>query len=620
VHFWAVHGGLSEHAPAYAFTQPAFTTSLLISLASVLYMFAFFGVAFVGADVSDLMSADEAASAAAAAVAAHRWDRADADVVIVGLGLAGSSLATVLGRQGKRVLVIERSPDLYESIKGELLQPGGVRALERMGLAQCAKTREVDPVRVDGYVCIRAVGPDAAACSADAAHTVLMNYPQADPASWMEYLGWPGQGGASSGRVLGSGTGETEVDPTTNADVHPRGRSFHNVRFVAQLRAAAQQEPNVRIEWGSARRPVTAKDVQSVGWTSDPDRIVGVAWVPNGGGPERTSLAPLTVVADGMYSALRPSMHTNAPRTVSHFCGLLLKHGPGQTPLPYPNRGHVIMCTPNPVLFYQISSTETRVLVDVPADSFSDDADKLRAYFTDTIAPQLPPVLQGPFKAAAAEQEAICMPNRALTAASPTKTGVVMVGDTLNMRHPLTGGGMTVALKDVELLSSCLSRVSLAEPAFSEKSVEQAIARFSSKRNAHAATINILANALHRVFTTPAHDDGRRLRLKDACVDYLGMGGMHSAGPIGLLSGLTPKPDVLVAHFFAVALHAIRRALLPFPTPLRLREGYDLLHVACIIIMPLLAGEGVTVMANGGVGTVVNALFPWRNVDPATFC
>lgn len=111
---------------------------------------------------------------------------------------------------------------------------------------------------------------------------------------------------------------------------------------------------------------------------------------------------------------------------------------------------------------------------------------------------------------------------------------------------------------------------------------------------------------------------GTRDRLRAACVEYLQMGGPCTAGPIGLLAGLTPRPSVLVSHFFAVAMHAMRRSLLPIPTPAKLRQGYDLLHIACMIIMPLVAMENATILSSKPILALVNVLFPWRNVDPAT--
>jgi squalene monooxygenase len=50
------------------------------------------------------------------------------DAIVVGLGIAGSSLAYTLSVQGKRVLAIERDMSEPDKIIGELLQPGGVQA------------------------------------------------------------------------------------------------------------------------------------------------------------------------------------------------------------------------------------------------------------------------------------------------------------------------------------------------------------------------------------------------------------------------------------------------------------------------------------------------------------
>ena len=77
-----------------------------------------------------------------------------------------------------------------------------------------------------------------------------------------------------------------------------------------------------------------------------------------------------------------------------------------------------------------------------------------------------------------------------------------------------------------------------------------------------------------------------------------------------------PSPHPQVAHFFLVALHAVRAAFTPWPSPARLRRGYDLLHVACVIIMPLLAAEGLTPLAHPLLLAAVDLVFPWRAVQP----
>ena len=50
------------------------------------------------------------------------------------------------------------------------------------------------------------------------------------------------------------------------------------------------------------------------------------------------------------------------------------------------------------------------------------------------------------------------MPNSFLSSAPLIKAGVLCLGDALNMRHPLTGGGMTVGLSDVVLFRDLLIR------------------------------------------------------------------------------------------------------------------------------------------------------------------
>lgn len=56
------------------------------------------------------------------------------DVVIVGAGVLGSAMAAVLARDGRRVTVVERDMKEPDRIVGELLQPGGYRALGKLGL------------------------------------------------------------------------------------------------------------------------------------------------------------------------------------------------------------------------------------------------------------------------------------------------------------------------------------------------------------------------------------------------------------------------------------------------------------------------------------------------------
>lgn len=82
-------------------------------------------------------------------------------------------------------------------------------------------------------------------------------------------------------------------------------------------------------------------------------------------GVERTAYGHLTVACDGIYSTLRTKLSTPSIKTPSYFVGLLLRG----CKLPYECYGHVVLAKPSPVLFYPISSTEVRCLVDYPGAS-----------------------------------------------------------------------------------------------------------------------------------------------------------------------------------------------------------------------------------------------------------
>src|SRR5882762_10309118 len=56
------------------------------------------------------------------------------DVIVVGGGLAGSTLATVLARKGRRVLVLEREAKFKDRVRGENMLPWGVAVARRLGV------------------------------------------------------------------------------------------------------------------------------------------------------------------------------------------------------------------------------------------------------------------------------------------------------------------------------------------------------------------------------------------------------------------------------------------------------------------------------------------------------
>lgn len=67
--------------------------------------------------------------------------RSECEVAIVGAGPAGATLALILLRQGHAVTLIEKSAGADRSYRGEVLQPGGQRILDDLGVLAPARAR-----------------------------------------------------------------------------------------------------------------------------------------------------------------------------------------------------------------------------------------------------------------------------------------------------------------------------------------------------------------------------------------------------------------------------------------------------------------------------------------------
>ncbi|XP_022855568.1 squalene monooxygenase-like [Olea europaea var. sylvestris] len=354
------------------------------------------------------------------------------------------------------------------------------------------------------------------------------------------------------------------------------GRSFHNGRFIQRMREKAATLPNVRLEQGTVTSLVEENGA-----------VKGVQYKTKNG-QEMMAYAPLTIVCDGCFSNLRRSLCTPKVDIPSCFVGLILEN----CDLPSANHGHVVLADPSPILLYQISSTEVRCLVDVPGQKVPSIANgEMANYLKTTVAPQIPPQLYDAFIAAIDKGNIRTMPNRSMPANPQPTPGALLLGDAFNMRHPLTGGGMTVALSDIVVLRDLLRPIRDLNDA---STLCKYLESFYTIRKPVASTINTLAGALYKVFC--ASPDQARKEMRQACFDYLSLGGIFSNGPVALLSGLNPRPLSLVCHFFAVAVYGVGRLLLPFPSPRRVWLGARLLSGASGIIFPIIRAEGVRQM------------------------
>ncbi|PWN50632.1 SE-domain-containing protein [Violaceomyces palustris] len=501
--------------------------------------------------------------------------RHDFDVILVGAGIVGSALSYSLAKSGRKVAMVERDLTEPDRIVGELLQPGGVRALGLLGIKDALDG--IDAVPVEGYqVFYRG-------------RSVPIPYPDEkveDQARGVE---------SSSGRV--------------------EGRSFHHGKFVQSLRRKAVNQPGVTTFEATVRDLVQDKDGKIQG--------ISATWkTESAEGLEQQSQAfrlqaPLTIVADGCFSKFRRSHGSSiAPTVRSNFVGLELTHAP----LPSPRHGHVVLGGAGPVLLYQIGSSTTRILIDVPGEKLpSSSKGLLQAHIYEKVIPQLPEVLQPCLKQEMDKGQRLrSMPNSFLPPSmqgqSNERKGVIVVGDAMNMRHPLTGGGMSVGLWDCIHLTQALGGgkwyplPTTAEADVVDlqdwEAIRPALKSWHWSRKGLSSVINILAQALYSLFGA---DDENLEVLREGCFKYFELGGECVNGPVSLLSGLAPRPMLLVYHFFAVAVYSImtlfthprrfkgegsteRRPTLTDYPALLLRSVL-VFYTACVVLLPVVLTE-----------------------------
>lgn len=156
------------------------------------------------------------------------------DIVIVGAGVAGSAAATTFKRQGHEVLLLERSLKEPDRIVGELLQPGGVAALDQLELGSAVD--DINAIPVGGY---HIYWKD---------EEVTFHYPALNESQDSSNLS------ASS------------IDLTPGAKYSHRSerRSFHHGRFVSRLRDTARTEAKVALLEGTVTSILTDKHIVKV--------------------------------------------------------------------------------------------------------------------------------------------------------------------------------------------------------------------------------------------------------------------------------------------------------------------------------------------------------------------
>ena len=227
----------------------------------------------------------------------------------------------------------------------------------------------------------------------------------------------------------------------------------------------------------------------------------------------------------------------------------------------------------------------------VPEPLPSASTGELKIFLLETVQPQLPEFFQKPFTVAA-EEQLRSVPCRTMPTIAVRRPGALCLGDSLNMRHPLTGGGMTVAFTDVSIITKLLKPLATLSD---RTAVMHALEPFYAKRKNTAGTINTLAGALYDVFCGGSADPALA-PMTDGCFAYFPHYGTDT---LGIVAGIYPNPFLLVMHFFAVAFFTMWQLMKPYPTPGKVVQAFGVLFAAAKIIRPLLIDNFFTTPSHG---------------------
>lgn len=371
-----------------------------------------------------------------------------------------------------------------------------------------------------------------------------------------------------------------QVHYPNNTNGYYKGRGFRYGKFIRNIRNQLATLENVTIIEG------TVTD-----FIEDDTKIYGLRYNDKASGEEKEIYGHLTVACDGAFSFFRKKL-SEADHTInSYFLGLVLQ----EPVMPYPLHGHVILCNSGPVLAYPIASGEYRMLISFPNTEVPKKSPELIKYLSEELVKELPIEMVPSYLKAVEEAKFKVMPAQYVPAQPRLKKGAVLLGDSLNMRHPLTGGGMTVALTDVHSLGDLLLQIDLSN----DHALYNTIQEYYDTHHKNNATVNILADALYGVVNDPG--------LRSACFEYLKKGEAYYAEPISLLSAVNRERTTLLKHFFSVALFGINDNF-KMPTPSNVGKAFNMVKNALEILNPLMLNENPDVVTKSALKVTESAL------------
>lgn len=391
--------------------------------------------------------------------AEHTQDSHHHDVVIVGIGMVGASLAALLGGAGLNVAMVDPRPEALAladvgggqpAPRVSALTPVSQRLLEGLGAWPLIRDRRVTP-----YTAMQV---------------------------------WDGEGSGDIG---------FRAD---QAGVPVLGHIVENDVVLAALEHCLTRMPNVRQHYGQR--------VASLGDDPGAPQVV----LDNG---ERLA-ASLVVAADGARSPLRhmAGIEINERDTGHHALVTTVR-----TTLPHAATARQAFLTTGPLAFLPLTVEGDSHYCSIVWSTSPQEAERLEALERVALAGEL----AGAFDHRLGEVEVLdrawCFPLSQRHAQRYYQPGLVLIGDAAHSIHPLAGQGVNLGLLDAAVLAEELLQ---ARTRGCELGEEWQLARYQRRRRGDNASMLALMDGFRMLFGArhPALTLARNLGLSS--VDRLG--------------------------------------------------------------------------------------------------
>lgn len=427
------------------------------------------------------------------------------DVLVCGAGLTGCAVAKALSdadpQRRRRIVVVDKHRGPSSRFSGEFIHPRGTQVLDDLGFFEALTG--AGAVEVDGFVAFEEF---------DGARVDL---PYAD-------VPYP----------------------------RKRGLSVHHKVLVAQMRRMIECIPQVQLR----------EQTSLVSLERDETGRFVAAVVEGPEGRERIRFGTL-VGADGKGSTTRKLAGLPDTRETIGFTAGIELH---DAPLPAPTCAHVFLGAWGPILAYPIlrrpdGTVVSRMTFDLPRE-LPVKGKALAGYLREAFVPHLPEALaRHVLEALRGGTRIEIAATVNLPAPRATFRGLVLAGDAAGCSHPITASGMTMGLRDAELIGREAARRSDA-PANVPWLDDDALAAYRAEHDRYVPTRQALADAIYEAFR--GETEGAR-GIRRALFAYWQSNPEARRRSMALLSCVERRPHVFLTEYLKTARYAVQSGLRP---------------------------------------------------------